>query len=83
MNRFAINGHIVSEPKVLKLSPLLLFVKIEDDSGHRVNCLVHQHGLNFLYQATLNSHVALYGHYNDRKQFVISKYAIIFTKVSA
>lgn len=79
MEQFAINGRIVSEPKVLKMAPLLLYVKIEDDTGTQVNCLIHKHGLNFLYEATVNSHVALYGHYNCRKQFVIDKYTVVAT----
>lgn len=79
MERLAVNGKIMSEPKVLNLNPLLLYVKVEDDTGNRVNCLVHKHGLNFLYEAATNSRVALYGHYNSRKQFVIDKYTVVAT----
>ncbi|WP_341778579.1 hypothetical protein [Levilactobacillus sp. HBUAS70063] len=79
MEQLAINGKIMDEPKVLKMSPILLYVKIEDDTGAQVNCLVHKHGLNFLYEATAESRVALYGHYNWRKQFVIDKYTVMAT----
>lgn len=77
MEQLGINGIIVSEPKVLKLSPLLLYVKVEIDAAHTINCLIHQHGLNFLYEATAKSRVALYGHYNGRKQFVINKFTVL------
>lgn len=77
MKQLAINGTIINEPKVLKFSPLLLYVKVEDDAGSTINCLIHRHGLNFLYQATTDSQVAMYGHYNSRKQFVIDKFTVI------
>jgi len=77
MKQQALTGTIISDPKVLKMSPILLFVKIADArSGQLINCLVHKHGLNFLYQATLGSQIAFYGHYNQRKQFVIDKFMI-------
>lgn len=79
MERLAINGKVMSEPKVLNLNPLLLYVKIQDNAGNEINCLVHKHGLNFLYEATVDSRVALYGHYNSRKQFVIDKYTAVAT----
>ncbi|UIF29519.1 hypothetical protein KB236_01815 [Levilactobacillus brevis] len=77
MTKFAVNGKITTTPKVLKLAPLLLFVKLTTTDGTQLNCLVHQHGLNFLDQATRNSQVALYGHYNARHQYVIERFTII------
>lgn len=77
MERQSINGTLMADPKVLKLSPILLYVKLQLSSGQQVNCLVHVHALNFLYQAFDNSRVALFGHYNSRKQFIIEKYTVL------
>ncbi|WP_334468940.1 hypothetical protein [Levilactobacillus sp. HBUAS67488] len=77
MTKRAVNGKITGTPKVLKLAPLLLFAKLTTAEGVQLNCLIHQHGLNFLYQATLGAQVAVYGHYNARQQFVIEKFTIL------
>jgi len=82
MDQRAVNGKIISEPKVLKLSPLLIFVKVADERGDVQNCLVHQHGLNFLYQATVGSRVALFGHDNRRKQFVVTHFTVMASSAS-
>ncbi len=84
MEQQLLNGILESDPRTIKLSPLLLYVKIRDSKTKElVNCLVHDHALDFLYRAEKGSTIALLGHYNSRKQFVIIKYAIISTKVSA
>ncbi|MCH4123953.1 MAG: hypothetical protein LKH74_09850 [Levilactobacillus sp.] len=77
MKQLAINGTIASSPKVLKLNPLLIFAKVTDDAGQTHNCLIHQHGLNFLYQATVGARVALFGHANQRHQLVITQFTVI------
>ncbi|MGQ4559341.1 hypothetical protein ACUIJQ_08660 [Levilactobacillus hammesii] len=77
MIQLAVNGKILTTPKVLHLSPLLLFTKLETSTGDVLNCLIHQHGLNFLYQADIGSRVAIYGHYNSRQQFVIEKFTVL------
>lgn len=83
MTQLSISGKIHSEPKVLKLSPLLIFVKVSDKQGTIHNCLVHQHGLNFLDQASLGSRVALLGHRNSRHQFVITRFTVIASSTVA
>jgi len=71
----AINGVLDSEVKILKLNPLMLYVRVFSN-GHAVNCIIAKHSLNFFYQLKQDSRLALYGHYNSRKQFVIRKYMI-------
>ncbi|MFC6290581.1 hypothetical protein [Levilactobacillus angrenensis] len=83
MKELAINGTIASDPKVLKLNPLLIFVKVTDDADQVHNCLIHQHGLNFLYQATSGARVALFGHDNQRHQFVITHFTVIASSAAA
>ena len=64
---------IVSSVKILKYSerPLVYF-KLDDTS-----CLIAGHSLNFLADVEDGMKIAVGGHYNDRKQFVVSKYAVI------
>ncbi|MGX6428237.1 hypothetical protein [Levilactobacillus yonginensis] len=82
MDQRAFNGKLLADPKVLKLRPLLIFAKIADETGNIHNCLIHQHGLNFLYQATGGTHVALYGHTNQRKQFVVTHFTVVASSAS-
>lgn len=68
----SLNG-IVSSVKILKMSERpLLFFKLDD-----VSCLIASHSLNFLADVEDGMRIAVGGHYNDRKQFVVSKYAVI------
>lgn len=78
MEQQPLNGTLESDPRTIKLSPLLLYVKIRDSKTNElINCLVHVHALDFLYRAKKGSTAALFGHYNSRKQFVISKSTIL------
>lgn len=63
----------VSKVKILKMSerPLVYF-KLDNQS-----CLIAGHSLNFLADVDDGMRIAVGGHYNDRKQFVVSKYAVI------
>lgn len=74
------SGLIVSEVKVLNLSPLIYFKLKTDDQ--EINCLIHRHALNFMEFAGKGSHVAIFGQYNRRKQFVIHKFMIQEAKLN-
>ena len=83
MEQQPLNGTLESDPQTIKLSPLLLYVKIRDSKTNElINCLVHVHALDFLYRAEKGSTAALFDHYNSRKQFVITKYAFCATNVA-
>lgn len=62
----------VSKIKILKLSqsPLVRF------SLDEVSCLITSHSLNFLYEVEEHSNIVIAGHYNNRKQFVVSKFCV-------
>ena len=64
---------LVSKVKILEFSerPLVYF-KLDNQS-----CLIAGHSLNFLADVEDGMRIAVGGHYNDRKQFVVSKYAVI------
>lgn len=72
----SLTGTIEHVPKVLRPYPLMLYVSIRLSSAQTVHCLVTQHSLDFLYRAQHRSRIAVYGHYNQRHQFVINKYLI-------
>lgn len=67
-----------NQTKILKLDPLLIYVRVETLGPHPVlvNCLIAQHALTFFYQLQPNAKLALYGHYNNRHQFVITKFMV-------
>lgn len=63
----------VSKVKILKMSERhLVYFKLDNQS-----CLIAGHSLNFLADVEDGMNIAVCGHYNDRKQFVVSKYAVI------
>ncbi len=63
----------VSKVKILKMSerPLVYF-KLDNQS-----CLIAGHSLNFLADVEDGMKIAVGGQFNSRKQFVVSKYAVI------
>lgn len=63
----------VSKVKILKMSerPLVYF-KLDN-----VSCLIAGHSLNFLADVEDGMKIVVGGHYSDKKQFVVSKYAAI------
>lgn len=67
-----LNGNVTSI-KILKMSERpLVFFKIDGQS-----CLIAKHSLSFLADVEDGMKVAVAGHYNRRKQFVVTKYAVI------
>ncbi|MDV7719016.1 hypothetical protein GA840_04025 [Pediococcus ethanolidurans] len=70
-----LSGKIASSIKVLNLTPLVRF-ELTDNHEAKVNCLIHQHALNFLALAEPNAQIAVYGHYNKRHQFIVNKFMI-------
>lgn len=64
---------IVNKIKILKMSerPLVYF-KLGDTS-----CLIANHSLNFLADVDNGMRIAIVGEYNNRKQFIVKKYAVI------
>ncbi len=68
----SLNG-IVSSVKILKYSerPLVYF-KLDNQS-----CLIAGHSLNFLADVEDGMRIAVAGHFNRRKQFVVQKYSVI------
>lgn len=66
------NG-IVSSIKILKYSERpLVFFKLDDTS-----CLIAGHSLNFLADVEDGMNIVVAGDYNNRKQFIVKKYAVI------
>ncbi len=70
-----LSGRITSPIKVLNLTPLVRF-ELTVPTGQKINCLIHQHALNFLALADQNSRIAVYGHPNARHQFVVTKFMV-------
>lgn len=64
---------IVNKIKIIKMSerPLVYF-KLGDTS-----CLIANHSLNFLADVDNEMRIAIVGEYNNRKQFIAKKYAVI------
>lgn len=66
------NG-LVSSIKILKFSERpLVFFKLDNQS-----CLIAGHSLNFLADVKNNMRIAICGDFNNRKQFIVRKYAVV------
>ena len=71
-------GRYDNQVKILKLEPFMLYVRVQpaDQAAKPVNCIIVKHALTLYYQLKANSRLALYGHYNRRHQFVITKFMV-------
>ncbi|MFC6165793.1 hypothetical protein ACFP3T_14070 [Lactiplantibacillus dongliensis] len=67
-----------NQTKILKLDPFMLYVRVKPLHGddQPINCLIVRHALTLFYQLKPNVQLALYGHYNQRHQFVINKFMV-------
>ncbi|BDZ30307.1 hypothetical protein RA086_03865 [Lactiplantibacillus sp. WILCCON 0030] len=73
-----LNVKYANHTKILKLDPFMLYVRVQrlDDPEKTINCLVVKHALTLYYQLQADAQLALYGHYNQRHQFVINKFMV-------
>ncbi|WP_318766869.1 hypothetical protein [Lactiplantibacillus carotarum] len=78
MQNQSINVQYANQVKVLKLDPFMLYVRVTTRDTHpqTLNCIVVQHALTLFYQLQPDARLALYGHYNQRHQFVITKFMV-------
>jgi len=73
-----LTGRYDNQVKILKLDPFMLYVRVQptDTQARPVNCIIVKHALTLYYQLKPNAQLALYGHYNTRHQFVITKFMV-------
>lgn len=78
MEMQTIVGRYDNQVKILKLDPFMLYVRVQavDTDAKPLNCIVVKHALTLYYQLKPNARLALYGHYNRRHQFVITKFMV-------
>ncbi|WP_137625054.1 hypothetical protein [Lactiplantibacillus pingfangensis] len=78
MEMKTIAGHYDNQVKILKLDPFMLYVRVQpnDNQAKPINCIIVKHALTLYYQLRPNAKLALYGHYNQRHQFVITKFMV-------
>ena len=68
-----------NKSKILKFDPFMLYLQVttcNTPTPVTINCLVVRHALTLFYQLRPNAQLALYGHYNARHQFVITKFMV-------
>jgi hypothetical protein len=69
----------LNKSKILKLDPFMLYLQVipvGDTTAKPINCIVVHHALTLFYQLKPDAKLALYGHYNSRHQFVITKFMV-------
>ena len=49
---------------------------LEQVRQRKINCIIVKHALTLFYQLQPDAQLALYGHYNTRHQFVITKFMV-------
>ncbi|RRK11647.1 hypothetical protein D1831_00805 [Lactiplantibacillus garii] len=67
-----------NQSKILKWDPLMLYVRVRplEEDAAPIHCIVVKHALTLFYQLQPDARLALYGHYNRRHQFVITKFMV-------
>ncbi|MFC6180599.1 hypothetical protein [Lactiplantibacillus daowaiensis] len=78
MTNEALTVKFDNQSKILKYDPFMLYIRVKPltPAAKPINCIVVQHALTLFYQLKPDLPLALYGHYNQRHQFVITKYMI-------
>ncbi|AUV72297.1 hypothetical protein C1940_07400 [Lactiplantibacillus plantarum subsp. plantarum] len=69
----------LNKSKILKLAPFMLYLQVTPLKATEpmpINCIIVKHALTLFYQLQPDAQLALYGHYNTRHQFVITKFMV-------
>lgn len=75
MTNISLKGTIISAVKVISFDPYLVRFTLQTTTQD-YNCLIAKDALNFMYVAETDAPIAIYGHYNQRKQLVIDQYYV-------
>ena len=78
MNEQSLTVNYANQYKILKYDPFMLYLKVTPiaDQTQPIHCIIVKHALILLYQLRPDARLALYGHYNRRHQFVITKFMV-------
>ncbi|AVW09783.1 MULTISPECIES: hypothetical protein [Lactiplantibacillus] len=69
----------LNKSKIIKLDPFMLYLQVtplKSAEAVTINCIIVKHALTLFYQLKPDTQLALYGHYNARHQFVITKFMV-------
>lgn len=69
----------LNKSKIIKLDPFMLYLQVtplKSAETVTINCIIVKHALTLFYQLKPDTQLALYGHYNARHQFVITKFMV-------
>ncbi|ASN12755.1 hypothetical protein [Latilactobacillus sakei] len=75
MQYVSLQGTISSTIRVISFDPYLVRFTLQT-STQDYNCLVAKDAFNLMYVAIQNAPIAVFGHYNRRKQLIIDKYHV-------
>jgi hypothetical protein len=75
MTNISLKGTISSAVKVISFDPYLVRFTLQTTTQD-YNCLIAKDALNFMYVAETDEPIAIYGHFNQRKQLVIDQYYV-------
>ena len=69
-----LKGRVVKLKLIKAQEPTLVHVSLEIESGELVRCLIAKQALTFMMEVQEGDQISVFGHYNQRQQFVIQKY---------
>ena len=73
-NKQQLSG-VVTRYKIIKpMNPTLVYVEIKAEAEKIVRCIIARQALTFLMDVAVGDLIQIYGHYNNRQQFVIERY---------
>ncbi|MFB9769947.1 hypothetical protein [Lactiplantibacillus modestisalitolerans] len=75
----ALTVKYANQVKILKYDPFMLYLRVVPLTGSAdqpIHCLCVKHALTLFEQLHPDARLALYGHYNRRHQFVITKFFV-------
>ncbi len=69
-----LKGYVKKTKLISNQSQPMAYLDLETGQGDVVHALVVHQALSFLLDVQVGDPLALYGHYNDRRQFIVHKY---------
>ena len=74
LDKLQIKGQLVKSKFIQAKDAQLLYIQVLSKQNETINALLAKHGLEFLMDHQEGDPVTLYGHYNQKHQFVVEKY---------
>lgn len=69
-------GHVTQQKIIQAQNPTMVLIKLRLANDNEMVAILARHALTFMLEVQVGDLIMIYGHYNQRKQFIIEKYLL-------